>query len=50
VNSRKNLKITDILRFPWEDGSTQKNTTISDEDIKRLRERARQIEKELFNK
>ena len=48
INSKKHLNLTDILKFPWDDADTKK-TTISDDDIKRLRERARQLEKELCN-
>lgn len=50
VNSRKQLKLTDILKFPWEEASIIKDTSISNEDIKRLKEKAEQIRKDLFNK
>ena len=49
VNSKKQLKVTDILKFPWDIESATKATTISDEDIKRLKEKARMIGKDLFN-
>ena len=48
INSKKHLNLTDILKFPWDDADTKK-TTISDDDIKRLRERARMIQKDLFD-
>ena len=47
VNSRKQLKVTDILHFSWD--QTQKNTTITDDEIKRLKEKADIIGKKLFN-
>ena len=48
VNSRKQLKVTDILKLPWDGGSIE--TTISKENITRLKEKARLLEKELLNK
>lgn len=39
VNSTKNLKITDIMKFPWED-NTEHLTSISNSDLQRLREKA----------
>lgn len=48
VNSRKQLKVTDILNFSWDD-SKQKNTTITDNDIKRLKEQAEMIGKKILN-
>ena len=47
VNSRKQLKVTDILNFSWD--QTQKNITITDDDIKRLREKADIIGKKILN-
>lgn len=43
-NSTKKLKITDILKFPWDnEKDNQKHvTSISNEDIKRLKEKAQQ--------
>lgn len=49
VNSRKQLKVTDILRFPWEEGSGVHKTTITDEEISRLKEKANSIKQTLFN-
>lgn len=37
-----------MLKFPWEDGSG-KETTITTEDIQRLKERAKLIQQDLFN-
>ena len=48
VNSRKQLKVTDILNFSWDD-SKQNNTTITDNDIKRLKEKADLIGKKILN-
>ena len=47
INSRKQLKLTDILKFPWDADTAP--TTISDDDIKRLREKAKAIGKDLFD-
>lgn len=47
INSRKQLKLTDILKFPWDAEAAP--TTISDDDIKRLREKAKAIGKDLFD-
>lgn len=40
VNSKKKLKMQDICRFKWEEEETTKETGISKEDIKRLKQRA----------
>lgn len=50
VNSKKQLKLQDILKFPWEEGKIASSQSISDDDIKRLKAKAKQIGKELFNK
>ena len=39
VNSSKKLKPTDILTFTWEEN---KETTITNEDIQRLRDKAKE--------
>lgn len=41
VNSTKKLKPSDILSFVW-DNDNKGNTSISNEDVKRLKERAKQ--------
>lgn len=47
VNSRKHLKLSDILQFAWDsDGSSAK--TISTEDVERLRKQAKEIEKSIL--
>lgn len=48
VNSRKSLKVTDIMKFSWDGGGVE--TTITNEDIKRLKEKAQLLGQELFNK
>ena len=40
-NSTKKLKPTDIMQFSWDDDTTGE-TSISNENIKRLREKAKQ--------
>ena len=42
TNSTKRLKLTDILKFQWEKGDA--DTAISNEDVARLREKAKQYE------
>lgn len=45
ANSTKKLEQTDILRFPWDEESTErKDTHVSEEEIKRLREKAKLME------
>lgn len=41
VNSTKKLKITDIMEFPWETVDKKGNTSISNEDIERLKNKAK---------
>lgn len=45
VNSTKHLKLTDILRFEWD--NDVKQSSISDEDIKRLQNKAQEILKNM---
>lgn len=45
ANSSKQLEQTDILRFPWDEETKQKGARVSDEEMKQLREKAKQIEK-----
>lgn len=42
TNSTKELKVTDILKFHWE--KEEADTSISTEDVARLREKAKQYE------
>ena len=44
ANSTKQLEQTDILRFPWDKETTDKDTHVSDEEMKRLREKAKLFE------
>lgn len=41
INTKKKLKPNDILSFPWE--KENKETEISNDDIKRLRKKAAEI-------
>lgn len=44
ANSTKKLEQNDILRFPWDNESeTKKDTQVSDEEMLRLREKAKQV-------
>lgn len=45
TNSTKQLKVTDILKFAWD---SEADTTISNEDVDRLKEKALLFEKQ-FN-
>ena len=42
TNSTKRLKLTDILKFHWDDEEAV--TSISNEDVARLRDKAKQYE------
>ena len=45
-NSTKTLKQTDILRFPW-DEEEKKDTSATDEEMQRLRAKAKVVESQL---
>lgn len=49
VNSTKKLKQSDILSFPWDKETVKKKKTVSvpDSEIKRLRDKAKQVEQTL---
>lgn len=49
VNSTRKLKQTDILSFPWDEESSNKKKAVfvSDSEIKRLRDKAKQVEQTL---
>lgn len=49
THSRKHLSFNDICSFPWEKDYDKENIEISNDDIKRLQEKAKQIELELRN-
>lgn len=40
VNSKRKLKVADIVTFPWEDKEEASDTRISKEDIERLQKQA----------
>ena len=42
VNSTKKLKINDILNFSWDEEITSSDTSISNDDVERLRNKAKQ--------
>ena len=42
INSTKKLKPTDILSFTWDKEEDNKNTMITNEDIERLKNKAKQ--------
>lgn len=42
INSSKRLNPSDIISFNWDVDDTISNTAISNEDIKRLKEKAKQ--------
>ena len=46
ANSTKTLKQTDILRFPW-DEEEKKDTSVTDEEMQRLRAKAKEVESQL---
>lgn len=46
--SKKRLTATDILKFPWDNGITKKDTKITGEDIERLKQKAEYIKKKNY--
>lgn len=49
THSTKKMSITDIAAFPWENGFERADTSMSNEDKKRLEMKAKQLEKILNN-
>lgn len=47
ANSTKTLTPSDIIRFPWDEQKDKKDTSVSDADMKRLREKAKIIESQM---
>lgn len=47
ANSTKTLTPSDIIRFPWDEQQGKKDTSVSDADMKRLREKAKLIESQM---
>lgn len=44
INSKKKLKTTDIIKLPWDnDIKEKKDTSISNEEIERLKNKAEQM-------
>lgn len=50
VNSKKQLKISDIMKFSWDDEFKEKPEQASEEKIKSLFDRAKQFENTLNKK
>lgn len=48
VNSTKKLKPTDILSFKWDDDKGE-DTSITNEDIERLKDKANKMSKYLYD-
>lgn len=47
VNSKKKIKIEDVLSFPWDKNYTQLDKEISSDDITRLRAKSKEILKNI---
>lgn len=50
TQSTKKLKPTDIIEFNWDKVEQKKNTSVTKEDIARLREKANKIIQDKYNK
>ena len=50
VNSTKKLKPVDIMKFPWDNIKQDIDTSISNSDINRLTNKAKELEKYLSQK
>jgi hypothetical protein len=50
TQSTKKLKITDIIKFPWDDEKNDVDTAVSNEDINRLTNKANLIKEKLYGK
>lgn len=48
TNSTKQLKLSDILEFHWDQETAKADTSLSNEDVERLRQKAQYYES-LFN-
>ena len=48
TNTTKQLKLSDILEFHWDEETAKADTSLSNEDVERLRQKAQQYEL-LFN-
>lgn len=47
ANSTKDLEPSDVLCFPWDEKEEKGQTTVTDEEMERLREKVKLIEKEI---
>lgn len=47
VNSKKKIKIEDVLSFPWDNNYSPLEKEISTDDIKRLRAKSKEILKNI---
>lgn len=47
ANSTKDLEPSDVLCFPWDEKEVHRQTTVTDAEMERLREKAKLIEKEI---
>ena len=45
VNSKKKLKLTDVLEFPWENQSNKENQKVTDNQKEQLLRQAQEFEK-----
>ena len=48
VNSRKKLDLNNILKFPWEKEESEDNTSISNDDIVKLKKLAKDYVKNII--
>lgn len=47
VNSKKKIKIEDVLKFPWDKDYIKLDKNISDNDIERLKKKSQEILKNI---
>lgn len=48
-NSKKKINIEDILKLPWDEEGKNTGTAISEEEAKKLRDKARELERKMNN-
>ena len=49
MNSKKKLEPTDVLKFKWDSDYIEDSTSITNDDIERLRNKSQQISKNINN-
>ena len=49
THSTKKIEIGDIMEFKWDDENKSHNTEISNNDVQRLKEKAKNVQKMLKN-